>query len=328
MSLLQRLSLELDVSTRQVERRLEQQPPPGFHRAGRRGHWRAKGPITRARIGRIKRLWGMEGRPARERRLRRVECFVRRLEANLFADIALLNGYRFAQAKNNARKLIAVMASLPTHEQLQEALGAVQIYLRNRKHYDEPAGERIEASLVSFGAANEAPQRHLPEDAPEMLAARKNRDRVRLECAAIELVRLGVGRITRAKLAKQMRMPERTLYFSFTSRQVDEAIARAEQRQETADKTPVDELFEALVALEKAGADAPDSEASLARHFGLTGEEFSSLYGPYVDQARHEFDAALWDERTAIEDAAEAVLQDAVGVRFSERKGRRPTSSF
>jgi hypothetical protein len=325
MSLLQRLSLDLDISTRQVERRLEHQAPPGFLRAGRRGHWRAKGPITPARIGRIRRLWGMGDRPARERRLRRIECFVRRLEANLFADIALLNGYRFADAKTNARKLIAVMASLPAPEQLQEAVRAVQIYLRNRKRYAVPADERIEASLVSFGAANEAPQKHLPADAPEMLAAQKNRDRVRLECAAIELVRLGVGKITRAKLAEQMRMPERTFYFSFTARQVDGAIARAEGQQLESKKTPVDELFDALVALENAGADAPDSEASLAKYFGMGADQFSKRFGSYVEEARREFDAALWNERTFVDDAAEAVLQDAVGVRFSERKGRRLT---
>ena len=325
MSLLQRISLELDISTRQVERRLERQPPPGFRRAGRRGHWRARGPLTPGRVARIKRLWGLESASGHERRLRRVERFVAELEANLFADRALVNGYRFAQAKAEARQIISLMAALPTPGQLQEAVDAARVYLRNRKMYAEHAEDRLAASLVSFGPGNDEAREHLAPEAPEMRAAQKNRDRVRLECAAIELVRLGAGKITRAKLAEQMRMPERTLYFSFTPRQVDDAIARAESKQSKSEKTPVDELFDALVALENSGADAPDSEASLAKYFGLAADQFASRFGPYVEEARREFDAALWNERTAVDDAAEAMLQDALGVRFTERKGRRST---
>lgn len=53
MSLLQKIAARAGVTTRHVERLLRERPIRGVTRRGRRGHWRAIGPVSRQRVDRL-----------------------------------------------------------------------------------------------------------------------------------------------------------------------------------------------------------------------------------------------------------------------------------
>lgn len=298
MSLLQRMSLELGLSTRQVERHLRHRRPPGFFRGGTRGHWRARGPITPARLLRIRSLWGLDQPASTTRRESHRRRIVDQFEAAIFADRALTNGYKFTEAKIEARAMLLLIAELP-EEQWREVQPFVRRYFSTRKIYASAADDRLALSLVAFGSDNQSPKDHLETDEATAKKIRQKSALVRLESAAADLVRLK-RRTTKRNLAAQMRMPERTFYASFSPRVVSEAIGRARQsRYVPEQKTLVDELVDALVALEKAADKHPageawDSDKALASYLGLSPEAFCAKYSNAVDEARREFDLLAW----------------------------------
>jgi hypothetical protein len=279
MSLLQILATAWGISGREVQRTLGA-GVPGFRRVGR-GHYRALGPLTAARLRRVRPLDG-----------RLPVALWMGGGVTLGQAAGVLSGDRFAEAVERAA---------PFMEQARFVLLALEERMAN--HYDVTTKGyflRRQETFVSFAS-------YAPTIADELGQAQRAPDFVALRTAYRRLKNRAVLEPTRKQLADEMGLSLRSHVAKYSAEQLQAAGYSADKVSNRIFSQGIvaQESYEALLAamreLGAAGRDAsPDDVAEMLGYGGREGlfsvytlEEYNMALEAYdreaVVEARREW---------------------------------------
>jgi hypothetical protein len=275
MSVLKKLTKAFGCSERHVERLLVEKTPAGFYRRGGRGRWRVRGPITEGRMVRISRSWrlALRQRPTLDPSLEPLRPAFERLE-----KLGRQVGKRMAQTLGRPESSGA-NAALDYYQALHGEMP------------DEKAEPERFRDFWHLPVAEFA-RKYMHRD--HLKAAAYSRRYVQLEAAVRRMVARGNERPFRHEVAREMRQPLRTHFAWFAPREFKRARGDANRQTTTQEKTKLEQLLEALLALDGSSDGADD----IARVMKLPAEQFRREFAALLPEAYRLADEETYRSKT------------------------------
>jgi hypothetical protein len=262
MSLLHLLSLAWGISAREVQRTLSR-GVPGFRREGR-NHYRALGPVTAARLRRVRPL---------DRRLP--------IAVWLSGGCTLWDA---SQACKGPRFLEAISRSAPHMREARVVLLALETRMaKDFKSSDRDHFLRRQETATVF-------EHYRPRIKGELLEAQFEPRFAELRNSLRRLINAGVGAPTRRQSAADMGISERSHFARFSRRSWLRAV---NDDAEVEAKGPVEVMLEAMWRLAEAGVDGSPDDVAEELGYGRADEMFGVFTRAEYEEALTRFERGV-----------------------------------
>jgi hypothetical protein len=262
MSLLQILSLAWGISAREVQRTLSR-GVPGFRREGR-NHYRVSGPITAARLRRV-----------------------RPLDRRLPIAVWLSGSYTLwaaSKACNGPEFLEAVSRAAPHMREARVVLLALETRIaKDFKSSDRDHFLRRQETATTF-------ERYRPRIKGELIEAQFEPRFAELRNSLRRLINAGVAAPTRRQSAIDMGISERSHFARFSRRSW---LRAANDDAEVEAKGPVEVMLEAMWRLAEAGIDGSPEDVAEELGYGRADEMFGVFTRGEYEEALARFERGV-----------------------------------